>query len=155
MSPLRSIDDFVYAGLVRRWPESKVAEYTDRLKQSEDEAVLPSAARRVFDSIDAKSASLLTHVSMMIAAIGITATVVADTKIEQGFMIVQIMFYLLVAVVCLRCSSLFHSVTDDEMSPEILRKELILRRELYRLSNTASIYLTIVVLISLPVLAYL
>jgi uncharacterized membrane protein len=154
MSPLRAIDDFLYANVTRRWPEAKISGYTDRIKQAENEAVVPSAARRVFDTIDAKSAALLTHVSMMVAALGITATVIADSRLEQGFMIVQIMLYLLIAIACLRCSSLFRALTDENLAPADLGRELILRREVYSFCNTASIYLTIIVLVTLPILAY-
>jgi predicted lysophospholipase L1 biosynthesis ABC-type transport system permease subunit len=155
MSPLRAIDDFLYANVTRRWPKERIDSYTRRLKSTEADALLPEPAHRAFENLDSKSASLLTHVSMMIAAIGITATLVAETKLEQGFMIVQIMVYLLIAVICLRCSSLFRGATDENLPADELGRELILRRELYSLSNSISIYLTVLVLLTLPVLAYI
>jgi hypothetical protein len=154
VSPFRPIDDFLFTRLTRSWSKEKIQKYTERIRSPTDE-LLPEAAHRAFENLDAKSASLLTHVSMMVAAIGITATLVAESKFEQGFMIVQIMVYLLIAVVCLRCSSLFRGTTEEQMPAEELGRELILRRELYSLSNTVSIALTVVVLITLPILVYI
>lgn len=154
MPLVRTVDDFLFANLTRNWSKERIEKYTQRLKGSDDE-LLPEAAHRAFENLDAKSASLLTHVSMMVAAIGITATLVAETKLEQGFMIVQIMIYLFVAVVCLRCSSLFRGLTEDSLPAEELGRELILRRELYSRSNTISIYLTVAVLLTLPILVYI
>jgi hypothetical protein len=154
MSPLRAIDDFLYANVTRRWPKTKIETYVRKVKAIGDDDVLPEGARRAFGDIDTKSASLLTHVSMMVAALGITSTVVAETKWEQGFMIVQIMLYLIIAIACLRCSSLFRGVTDESMPPDALNRELILRREIFAFCNTASIYLTIIVFVSLPIIAY-
>jgi uncharacterized membrane protein len=154
ISPLRAIDNFLYANVTRRWPQAKVDNYVNKVKAIGTDEVLPEGAHRAFSDIDAKSASLLTHVSMMVAALGITSTVVAETKWEQGFMIVQIMLYLIIAIACLRCSSLFRGVTEENLPQDTLNRELILRREVFAFCNTASIYLTIVVFLSLPIIAY-
>lgn len=155
MSPLRSIDDLLYRQYTRHWPPAKVESYVRKVASDGDKAALPDAVHRAFGEIDTKAASLLTHVSMMVAALGITATLIANSPLEQGFMVTQIMLYLLVAIACLRCSALFRAVTEDEMSEEKLRKELVLRRETFNVCNVASIYLTILVFVSLPILAYL
>jgi uncharacterized membrane protein len=152
---MRQIDDRLYRLVTRSWPEEKIESYTDRLLAAHDETVVPSVVRHHFEVIDTKAAGLLTHTSMMVAAIGIAATIIAGSIIEQAIMIAEIMLYLLVAIVCLRCSALFRELTeDDDRAPEWLRRELILRRELMMFCNTATIYLTILILITLPIILY-
>ena len=74
---------------------------------------------------------------------------------EQFVMIVEIMLYLLVAIACLRCSSLFREATEDSVGDGSMERELILRRELFIFCNTTTIYLTILVLVTLPIVLYL
>ncbi len=154
MSPLSAIDEFLFARFTRNWSKARIDDYATKVKGIGAEAVLPEGAHQAFVDIDTKAASLLTHVSMMVAAIGIAANVVAGSKWEQGFMIGQIMLYLLIAIACLRCSSLFRGLTEDRPA-EALTRELILRREIYAFCNTASIYLTVFVLLSLPIITYI
>jgi uncharacterized membrane protein len=87
----------------------------------------------------------------MIVALGISAPVVANDYFEQGVIVVEIMFYLMVALGCLRCLSMFQ---DDLEKPakEAARDELILRHKIFRLCNRAAIMLTLLVLLSLPLL---
>ena len=67
---------------------------------------MPTAKARS-RSIDAKATGLLTHVSMMIAGLGLVAPLVAQSDIELGMIIVEMAVYLLLAVGCLRCLSVF------------------------------------------------
>lgn len=108
-----------------------------------------------FETIDAKASGTLTHVSMMIAALGLIAPIVAGHRLEELMVIVQIGVYLLVALGCLRCLSLFNSRdisgTPEQVSQQIVQ-ELFVRRELYSICNRATIWLTLFVLVSIPVL---
>jgi hypothetical protein len=154
-APIRHIDAAIYRVITRAWPAGRERDYARAVVAAHSETVLPSVLREHFATIDGKSAALLTHTSMMVAAIGIAATVIAGSKFEQAIMIAEIMLYLLVARVCLRCSALFRELTeDDDRAPEWLRRELILRRELMMFCNTATIYLTILILITLPIILY-
>ena len=153
LSLLTRIDDFAYRRLTRSWSAAKVSAYAENIAASHDEAVVPDVFRQQFALIDGKSATLLIHTSMMVAAIGIVATIIADHRIEQFIMIFEIMAYLVVSILCLRATSLFGELSQGGEHPA-LGRELIMRRELLSLSNTATIYLTIVVLITLPIFVY-
>jgi hypothetical protein len=93
--------------------------------------------------------------SVMIAALGVAGHLVADDHLEDGVIVVEIMLYLLVAVACLRCMAIFdeHSVAHDPaLVSTAVRDELILRRELYNICSRATIFLTVLIFISLPLL---
>jgi hypothetical protein len=154
-APIRHIDAAIYRVITRAWPAGRERDYARAVVAAHSETVLPSVLREHFATIDGKSAALLTHTSMMVAAIGIAATVIAGSKFEQAIMIAEIMLYLLVAIACLRCSSLFREATEDNAGDGSLARELILRRELFIFCNTATIYLTILVLVTLPIVLYL
>jgi hypothetical protein len=152
---MRSIDAAIYRLITRDWPKEKERGYARAVVAAHAETVMPAVLREHFAIIDGKAAALLTHTSMMVAAIGIAATIVADSRIEQAVMIGEIMLYLLVAIACLRCTSLFREMTEDNVPKGSVERELVLRRELFIFCNTATIYLTILVLITLPITLYL
>jgi hypothetical protein len=121
------------------------------------EAATPAGFASTFQIIDTKATGLLTHVSLMIAGLGICASIVADNHLEMSVIIFQISAYLLIAVGCLRCLSVLSSFEAsgdaEEMRHEIAR-ELMLRQELYRLCNRASIFFTVIVFLSLPLMLF-
>lgn len=154
MGILENIDHAFYKGLTRRWERERIDGFVKSLRVYDDNSGIPNVVGRTFGIIDAKAAALLTHTSMMIAALGISSSVVAETQLEQAVIIIEILGYLIISIICLRCISLFHEPPeyDDNRLSEAVRDELILRRGLYRLCNRSTIYLTIIVLISLPIL---
>jgi len=114
-------------------------------------------AERTFASIDAKATGLLTHTSMMIAGLGLIAPLVADSDFEVGIVVSEIAIYLLIALGCLRCISVFQAfeVNDaGERIRELIHRELIIRSELYRLCIRSAIVFTIVVVAVLPILFF-
>ena len=153
-SLMRRIDGVLYRFVTRRWSAAKIGQYTEKVVRGHAETHLPAVVRHHFEVIDVKATALLTHSAMMVAAIGIVATIIAGSKFEQAIMITEIILYLLVAIACLRCSSLFREATEDGAVPS-LGHELILRREIAIFCNTATIYLTILVIVTLPIVLYL
>jgi uncharacterized membrane protein len=151
MSLIKTVDRFIYRLFTHDLRDHHVERYIAHLAVDHDETSVPNVIGRGFQIIDSKAGGLLTHTSMMIAALGVSAPVVANDRFEQGVIVVEIMFYLLVALGCLRCLSMFQ---DDLEKPakEAARDELILRHKLFRLCNRAAILLTLLVLLSLPLL---
>ncbi len=151
MSLIRAMDRALYRAVTRDLRREHVERYVKHLAVDDEETIVPNVIGRGFQIIDTKASGLLTHTSMMIAALGVSAPVVADDYFEQGVIVVEIMLYLLVALGCLRCLSMFQNDLDK---PEegAARDELILRHELFKLCNRAAISLTFLVLISLPLL---
>jgi len=146
----RAMDRLLYRTMTRGWSREHVENYTAHLAVDGDGSLGPNPISRSFQILDAKAGGLLTHTSMMIAALGISAPVVADNHFEQGVIVIEIMLYLLVALGCLRCLSMFHR--DAGPLHELALTELIIRRELFKWCNFGAIMLTMLVFISLPLL---
>jgi hypothetical protein len=154
---IRLLDRWLYGAVTHGWPRPRVDNYIEVLRVDDPESALPNVISRTFQLIDTKASGLLTHTSMMIAALGVAGRLVADSYVEAGVIVVEIMLYLLVAVACLRCMAIFneHSVANGT-SPvsNAVRDELILRRELYMMCNRAAIVLTALIFVSLPILYF-
>jgi len=150
-SLIRTLDRFLYRAVTGDLSHEHVDRYVKHLAVDHDETSVPNVIGRGFQIIDNKASGLLTHTSMMIAALGISAPVVANDYFEQGVIVVEIMFYLLVALGCLRCLSMFQNDLDSPAN-EAARDEMILRHKLFGLCNRAAILLTLLVLLSLPLL---
>lgn len=155
MATSRPLDRWLFAFVTRGWPKSRVTGYVKSLRIDDAQSNVPNVVSETFKIIDVKATALLTHTSMMIAALGLVAPLVADSRLEQGVIVLEILCYLLVALGCLRCISIFG---EHELHPsrrvheEITRNELILRRQLFIFCNRATIVLTALIFISLPIL---
>ncbi len=157
MSLIRTVDRALYRAITRDWPRESVDRFVEGLAVDDDKTLVPNVIGRGFQIVDSKASGLLTHTSMMIAALGVSAPVVANNYFEQGVIVVEIMLYLLVALGCLRCLSMFQhdagrAVEAGRPVEDVARDEMILRHELFRLCNQGAILLTLLVFISLPLL---
>jgi hypothetical protein len=153
--PSRSlVDRLTFAFVTRGWGLDRVARYRERMR---DYAVLPPEILDALKLIDGKATGLLTHVSLMIAGLGLVAPLVASHEFEVGVLVFEIAIYLLIAIGCLRCLSVFHSKEFDVPSSGLLglaEHELIVRRELYSVCIRASIIFTVLVFLTLPILYF-
>jgi len=110
MSLIRTVDRFLYRVVTRDLRNEHIERYVTYLAVDHDETSVPNLIGRGFQIIDSKAGGLLTHTSMMIAALGVSAPVVANDYLEQGVIVVEIMFYLMVALGCLRCLSMSKTI---------------------------------------------
>jgi hypothetical protein len=147
------IERAVFAVITRGWDAQKIANYEETLR--ERDKVMSAEAASTFASIDTKAAGVLTHVSMMIAGLGLLAPLVTNSDFELGLVVLEIAIYLLIAIGCLRCLSVFHThqfVGVGDRVQEMIRRELIIRTELYSFCIRGAIVFTILVFLLLPVL---
>lgn len=145
-------NQMLYATITRNWSAGKFESYSSALRELE--RTHPSLAA-AFDTIDNKASGILTHVSMMIAGLGLIAPIVAKHLFAEGVVIFQIMIYLLIALGCLRCLSIFNSneLTGSEREvQDSVQREFIIRHAIYTVSNRISLWFTVFVFISLPIL---
>src|SRR6476646_1084783 len=159
MSPAKPagspLDRAFFSFLTRGWGSRKIDDYEKSLRRR-DKAMSVEASR-TFASIDGKATGLLPHTSMMIAGLGLIAPLVADNDIEIEIVVTEMAIYLLIALGCLRCLSVFrtHEFSDaGDNIHEIIHRELIIRSELYSFCIRAEIVFTIVVFILLPILYF-
>src|SRR5690349_19695288 len=156
LKPTRSaLDRAFFALLTRGWTARRITNYEAGLRKRD--RLMSTEVVRTFASIDAKATGLLTHTSMMIAGLGLIAPLVADSEIEIGIVVGEMAVYLLIALGCLRCLSVFHvrelSSAGNGLHA-IIHRELIIRSELYSVCIRAAIIFTIVVFVLLPVLYF-
>ena len=150
-SAISPLDRAVFALITRGWDAGRIKNYEESSRRRG--TAMSVDAPRTFASIDAKATGLLTHTSMMIAGLGLIAPLVADSDLEIGILS-GIAVYLLIALDCLRCISVFQpfEVGDaGEKIRELIHRELIIRSELYRLCIRSAIIFTIVVVAVLPI----
>jgi hypothetical protein len=150
-SAISPLDRAVFALVTRGWDAGRIKNYEESSRRRG--TAMSVDASRTFASIDAKATGLLTHTSMMIAGLGLIAPLVADSDLEIGILS-GIAVYLLIALGCLRCISVFQpfEVGDaGEKIRELIHRELIIRSELYRLCIRSAIIFTIVVVAVLPI----
>jgi hypothetical protein len=152
--PRSGIDHGLYRLLTRRWSEDRRTGHLASLAALDQNATL-RLAQASFQTIDAKATGLLTHVSMMIAALGVVAPSIINSMVEGGIVFGEIGIYLLVAIASLRCIALFappFALRTQDDTEQWIRRELIIRQSLYGLANRATIWMTALVFVSLPVL---
>jgi hypothetical protein len=135
------------AALTNKLDEATVTSYAHSLATWDAERT--GATSAAFQTLDTKSSGLLTHVSMIIAGLGICAPLLAQHRIEEIVIVFEIIVYLVIAIGCLRCLSV-RSV--GELKQSNVARELIIKHELYRLCNRATIYFTILVFLSFPIM---
>jgi hypothetical protein len=152
--PPSPLDRAFFALVTHGWDTHKIASYESTLRKRDRE--MSAEASRTFASIDAKATGLLTHTSMMIAGLGLIAPLVADSHFEVGIVVAEIAIYLLIALGCLRCLSVFrtHEFEADDHVHTVIHRELIIRAELYSLCIRVAIVFTIVVFVMLPLLYF-
>jgi hypothetical protein len=149
------LDRAFFALVTRGWDAHKITSYESTLRKRDKE--MSAEATHTFASIDAKATGLLTHTSMMIAGLGLIAPLVADNHFEVGIIVAEIAVYLLIALGCLRCLSVFRAHEFDDAADRvqaIIHHELIIRAELYSLCIRIAIMFTIVVFAMLPLLYF-
>jgi hypothetical protein len=141
-----SLERLIYRLVTRNLDKQSIDNYAEAVKRQES-----FGSSTAFQTIDTKATGLLTYVAMMIAGLGLIAPLVADNDLEIGIIIAEMTAYLLIAVGCLRCLSIFagRDISGADIEQRLLR-ELLIRRELLALCNRSSIILTIVVFVLLP-----
>ncbi len=157
MSTFHHFDGLLLKLLTLGWSENRRGSYVSYLKVDDEESDVPNVIGHSFEIIDAKATGLLAHVSMMIAALALVSPLVADSRLEQAVILFEIMLYLLAAIGCLRCMVIFDEadlMADKQTLHNRARDELIIRRELYQRCNKASMYLTVLIFLSIPLLFF-
>jgi len=150
-----ALDQALFGFFTRHWDAKKIGGYEETLRHRDK--MLSAEVTHTLASIDTKATGLLTHTSMMIAGLGLIAPLVASSELEVGIVVAEMAVYLLIALGCLRCLSVFrtHEFSEaDRHAQSVIQRELIIRTELYSLCIRAAIVFTIVVFLTLPALYF-
>jgi len=151
MGLLKFSDDLFHRQLTKHWSEAARRQFVRNLCVATDEPSERRAVHRALDQMDTKASGTLTHISMMIAAMGVTAiSEIVNHDSERFICYLTIGLYLILAIMCLRCMSVGETTLfagDGDRLLAHLEDDLIYRRELYRLVNTATTAMTGIVLV--------
>src|SRR5262249_55025492 len=90
------LDRLFFSVVTLGWNEGDIAQYRQRLKRYNE--VLTTDIIQAFEQIDSKATGLLTHVSLMIAGLGLIAPLLANNDAELAVVVFEIAVYLLIAV---------------------------------------------------------
>lgn len=99
-------------GLVRGFDDlilGRNIQATDKIRDGINETLYLDAGEDSLDRVDAKAGSVLTHISMMIAAATFVVSSDETHWLEQVFIGIEITVYIFLALCCLRCL-LFHDL---------------------------------------------
>jgi hypothetical protein len=151
MRILQRVDEICRRHLTKDWTEAGRRQFVANLCLAADETSERRAVHKAFDQMDTKASGTLTHISMMIAAMGVTAiSEIVDHNSERFICYLTIGIYLILAMMCLRCMSVAEidlAAGNGEPLLSRLEEDLIYRRELYSAINSATTVLTGVVLV--------
>ncbi|KAA5601849.1 hypothetical protein [Blastochloris sulfoviridis] len=153
MGVIDVLDDQLKSLLLRGWDEEALQRFLRNIRRSHAASTDQGAIRQAVDQIDVQATGILTHVSMMIAALGVTAASDITSEFQETVLYVTIVCYLFVAIVCLRCirpPSVEHGDYEEDDYINELLLELVYERELNRRANSAAIALTLFVFLYLP-----
>jgi hypothetical protein len=145
----------LHKALTFGWTDSAINEYFEHIRSEQER--IPESIMTSMQNIDGKVTALLTHVSMMIAALGLVAPLVANSRFKEGIIVFEIAIYLLLTIGCLRCLNLFNIRRSPGKRSGViteLRHEILLRRELYILCVRVATFVTICLFITLPAMYF-
>src|SRR5437660_7553950 len=98
----KRVDQYFREKLTRRWTPAMRRHYLENLSFTRDETSEHRAALRNLDQLDMKASGTLTHISMMIAALGVTARAeIIDHESERFLVYLTMSLYLILSVLCL------------------------------------------------------
>lgn len=111
----------------------------------------PDAVFKYMDDLDNKCSALLTHVSMLIAAMGVMMAIY-DDPYSRTFLLIEIAIYVFVAAGLLRCVRILHP-RNISISTYLfdIRDEVIRRYAVYQRARLMTIIATIVLFIAIVI----
>ena len=150
ISIIAIIDELLWRAA--RWRSGNVSE-DDWIQMQADamEGDPVSVRFHYLDTVDAKCSALLAHVSMMIGVLSVFTAIFADNKIERGVTVIEILFYVLIAIGCLRAIRIIgpHSGAKNEKTfHRMLHREALFRREVFRLCSESAAIVTLTFLVT-------
>lgn len=104
-----------------------------------------------FQSLDAKSSSLLQHISIMIAALSVSYTVNPPASVKT-LLVFNIFFYLIAIFLLLRVIVTVDFSGQDDTGRRLLR-ELKIRERYYAVAHSIASFLTAILVLAIAVVA--
>ena len=138
--------DKIFFGIAKRPTAEKIKEIYDVAgKKFEDRAY--DMVDRATEDLDAKTAALLTHISILITGLFVLYSI--KTGVFRYVILTELCLYLLLAILCLRTIRFtFTYIHDEDMNQNYI-EEYYKRVKFYNFTANATIYVTIIMILSL------
>lgn len=155
-----ALDDFVDRNVLMV-KDSEAETYSKSRRNHIDNPKLQDLTESL-NTLHSNVSALLTHISAMIAALGIILIVFEDSKMTQAAIFVEIIGYALLAMLCLLClrfRSVYSTKVDDSDDDyfDIFRKFYLYKRNIYKICMngvfTVTFFFLITILAHLQALA--
>jgi hypothetical protein len=105
---------------------------------------------RMMDALDNKTSALLTHISLIIAALIFIYTFDGAGKLLKFVVMSEVCAYLILTIFCIRSIRMTTRLSDGKAATEVnaLAIELYKRRALYNFSSNVTIFVTLLTIIT-------
>jgi hypothetical protein len=147
--PFDLLDKFLIGTLIKRPNRDELAkigtasEYQDSRKKHRDFIF------QIMNSLDTKSAALLTHLSLIITCLTFMYSSPNVLVINKYLILIEIILYLSVTILCLRIIKITSGQSDKFIDDNMeLEFELHFRREIFRLASALTIIVTTILIFS-------
>jgi hypothetical protein len=125
-----------------------------RGEQNDEQGRYRDFIYRMMSTVDAKVSALLTHISLIIAALVFIYTSRAGANgavLLKSMIMSEIVAYLLLTVFCLRCIHMTTSLSSSSAATEsdALAIELYKRRATYNWTSNVTVFVTVATIITL------
>ena len=110
----------------------------------------------LMDALDSKTSALLTHISLIVAALTFIYTAHEHGAVARWFLLLEIIFYLVLTIFCLRAIRMTSGLSSiDKDETQALEVELSRRRAVYNFAASTTIVVTTVMILTLLLVAIL
>ena len=142
MNQLDLLIDKTFGAAIDKEENNKFAAFFEKQAQEHD-GNKPQAIFKYMDDLDNKSSALLTHVSMLIAAMSLMMFIFKDNEAFRVFLLIELAIYVFVAAGLLRCVSIIHpgNIKNEKYQEGIL-DEVVSRFRVYRRARLLTIAAT-------------
>ena len=126
----------------------------DAIEKSAQQDSTPERTKFIYEmmnALDSKTAALLTHISLIIAALAFYYNGRTLNAVMKFVVFVEIVAYLLLTIFCLRAIQMTSRLSDpiDSELGHALSEELVKRRTVYNWASNATVFVTAILILTL------
>ena len=144
------LDKIIFGTLLQYPTEDQINELVDTAKKkSEDHAY--DMIDKATEDLDSKTAALLTHISILVA--GLLVMFSSSTGTIKSIFLIELCLYLFLAILCLRTIRFVFTYINDRginmNNNYVFTVEFYKRGQLYIFASSATIYVTLALIMTL------
>lgn len=146
------LDKIIFGRFLRHPTTEQIKEMLDGAREKSEDHVYKIIDEATGD-LDSKTAALLTHISILVA--GLLVMYSSKAGLFKFIILIELCSYLVLAILCLRTIRFtwtYARVRETSAEPNsVFAEELYKRGELYNITASATIFVTLAMLVTLIV----